>query len=134
MKTKSITILGSTGSIGVNTLDIINKNLNIFSIYALIAYGNNIDLMTRQCLQYKPSYACTMNALSAKLLQNNLLSYSCKTSVLFGSKSACQLSSSEDMDTLVAATVGLSGIFFIFSAIESGKKILLANKEVLVSC
>lgn len=134
MKTKSITILGSTGSIGINTLEIIDKNLDIFSIYALIAYGNNIDLMTHQCLKYQPNYVCTINSLSAKLLQNNLLSHKCKTSVLFGSKNACQLSSSEDMDTLVAATVGLSGIFFIFAAIKSGKKILLANKEILVSC
>uniref|UniRef100_A0A1A9UKC6 Small ribosomal subunit protein uS2c n=1 Tax=Glossina austeni TaxID=7395 RepID=A0A1A9UKC6_GLOAU len=103
------------------------------AFYALIAYGNNINLMIRQCLKYQPNYACTINKSSAKLLRNSLLSYSCKTSVLFGPYDACQLCSSEDIDTLVAATVGLSGASFIFAAIKSGKKILLANKEILVS-
>ncbi|MDQ1237543.1 MAG: 1-deoxy-D-xylulose 5-phosphate reductoisomerase [Wigglesworthia glossinidia] len=134
MKTKNLTILGSTGSIGINTLDVLNKNLNIFSIYALISYGNNIDLMTLQCLKYQPKYACTIDVKSAKLLKKNLLFHECKTSVLSGLKSACQLSSSEDIDTVVAATLGLSGIPSIFAAIKSGKKILLANKEILVTC
>ncbi|BAC24534.1 yaeM [Wigglesworthia glossinidia endosymbiont of Glossina brevipalpis] len=131
---KKITILGSTGSIGKNTLKIISNNLDKFSVYSLVAYGNNINVLISQCIKYKPNYVCIMNKKKLLDLKQGLLKNKCKTSVLFGSNDICNLSSSKEVDIVISATVGLSGIFFLFSAIKSGKKILLANKEILVSC
>lgn len=130
---KKITILGSTGSVGVTTLSIILKNLNLFSVKALIG-NKNVNLMVKQCKIFKPSYAAMHNKTSAYILSQKLKSMNINTKVFSGRKEICALAALEDVDQVVAAISGSSGLLPILSAIKSGKTILLANKESLIIC
>lgn len=129
---KKLTILGSTGSIGIKVLDIIKKNNHLYSVTALVA-EKNIDLIFKQCIFFRPKYVAMYNISSANILLKKLKMMNIHTEVFGGEKAICELASLDDVDQVVSAIVGFSGLLPTLSAIYAGKIILLANKEALVA-
>ncbi|AFP85789.1 1-deoxy-D-xylulose 5-phosphate reductoisomerase [secondary endosymbiont of Heteropsylla cubana] len=130
---RHLTILGSTGSIGTNTLAVIKQNIKQYTVHALVA-GNNVKLMTKQCLYFCPAYACMADSASARILKTNLEEAGMATEVLSGIQAACELAALDEIDTVMAAIVGAAGLAATLSALRAGKRVLLANKEALVTC
>ncbi|EMD4938495.1 1-deoxy-D-xylulose-5-phosphate reductoisomerase [Escherichia coli] len=130
---KQLTILGSTGSIGCSTLDVVRHNPEHFRVVALVA-GKNVTRMVEQCLEFSPRYAVMYDEASAKLLKTMLQQQGSRTEVLSGQQAACDMAALEDVDQVMAAIVGAAGLLPTLAAIRAGKTILLANKESLVTC
>ncbi|WP_224555400.1 1-deoxy-D-xylulose-5-phosphate reductoisomerase [Pectobacterium versatile] len=130
---KQLTILGSTGSIGVSSLAVIKANPDKFAVRALSA-GHNVKLMLEQCLTFQPAYASMADEASATALRQQLAEYGCKTEVLAGVQAACDLAALDGVDQVMAAIVGAAGLLPTLAAIHAGKQVLLANKESLVTC
>jgi 1-deoxy-D-xylulose-5-phosphate reductoisomerase len=130
-KSKGITILGSTGSIGVNTLDVISLHQNKYNIVALTACSN-VEKMLEQCLQYQPQYAVMVNEQAAEQLANALKNKAPDISVLSGTKALEDVSQLKQVDYVMAAIVGAAGLLPNLAAANAGKRVLLANKESLV--
>ncbi len=130
---KQLTILGSTGSIGVSSLAVIKANPDKFAVRALSA-GHNVKLMLEQCLTFQPAYASMADEASATALRQQLAGYGCKTEVLAGVQAACDLAALDGVDQVMAAIVGAAGLLPTLAAIHAGKQVLLANKESLVTC
>ncbi|TCV92583.1 1-deoxy-D-xylulose 5-phosphate reductoisomerase [Biostraticola tofi] len=130
---KYLTILGSTGSIGTNTLAVIRQNPQQFAVRALVA-GKNVDLMVEQCLSFRPDYACMADENAARQLKVHLRQAGLSTEVLSGEEAACELAALSDVDLVMAAIVGAAGLLPTMSALRAGKTVLLANKESLVTC
>ena len=128
---KSVTILGSTGSIGQSTLDIIARHPDRFRVEALTAH-KNIALLFQQCLQFKPNFAVLKDENLALQLKTKLHDAKINTDVLFGADAITQVAGDSASDTVVAAIVGSVGLLPTLSAVRAGKRILLANKEALV--
>ncbi|MBQ1492018.1 MAG: 1-deoxy-D-xylulose-5-phosphate reductoisomerase [Blautia sp.] len=126
---KKVGILGSTGSIGVQTLDVIRRNGDI-QVTGLSA-GRNIDKLEEQVREFHPSLVAVWEEEAAKTLQTRLADMQVK--VLSGMEGLLALSTMEEMDLLVTAVVGMIGIRPTLAAIEAGKNIALANKETLVT-
>ena len=126
-----ITILGATGSIGCNTLDVIARHPQRFQVFALTA-NNNIALLQQQCLQFQPRYAVVMDANAAAQLNQQLRDAHCKTEILVGEAALSEVSQHADVDCVMAAIVGAAGLLPTLAAARAGKRILLANKEALV--
>lgn len=131
MTKKTITVLGSTGSIGVNTLDVIARHPEKFEVFALTG-AKQAELMFSQCVQFKPQYAVMVDAQAAKQLEEKLLAENIPTRVLQGSGSLCEVASDQRVDTVMAAIVGAAGLASCMAAALAGKRLLLANKEALV--
>ncbi len=131
MSPRSITILGSTGSIGESTLDVIARHPSRFRVFALVARSRD-DLLFGQCLAYSPKYAVLMDIHAAERLRRALQGAGSPVEVLSGELAACQVAEAAEADTVVAAIVGAAGLMPTLTAAQSGKRILLANKEVLV--
>lgn len=129
MKKQVIAILGSTGSIGTQTLDVVQQNPDKFEIYALTA-NNNIDLLIAQTKQFHPDTVVVANEEKYEALQNALKDFPVK--VFCGEDSLCDVVSAQPVTTVVTATVGFSGLRPTIAAIKAGKRIALANKETLV--
>ncbi|NUF48944.1 1-deoxy-D-xylulose-5-phosphate reductoisomerase [Gilliamella sp. ESL0250] len=130
---QNITILGSTGSIGCSTLAVIAQNPHLFKAYALVG-GNNVAKMTEQCLAFKPKYVAMATAQAAKELRANLANLKLDIEVLSGEQAICDLAQLPEVDQVMAAIVGAAGLKPTLAAIKKGKRILLANKESLVTC
>lgn len=130
---KKIVILGSTGSIGKSTLSVIEKNADQYQIFALVG-GKNVELMAAQCLLFQPQFAALDDENAAYELKNHLAQLNVKTEVLAGQKAICELSAHPEVDMVMAAIVGAAGLLPTLSAVKAGKKVLLANKESLVTC
>ncbi|MGV3583054.1 MAG: 1-deoxy-D-xylulose-5-phosphate reductoisomerase [Methylophilus sp.] len=128
---QNITILGSTGTIGQQTLDVIARHAERFSVYALAA-NNNVDTLLGQCLIYKPKFAVLLDDVAAKQLKDKLNVAGSHTHVLSGMEGLEQVSSDAEVDIVMAAIVGAAGLKPALAAARAGKKILLANKETLV--
>lgn len=128
---QSITVLGSTGSIGLSTLDVIQRHPERFELFALTA-NNNVSVLAEQCCQYSPQYAALRDADAAQALEDILLARSCKTKVLSGEQAILDLVRADEVDTVMAAIVGAAGLMPTLAAVKAGKKVLLANKEALV--
>jgi 1-deoxy-D-xylulose-5-phosphate reductoisomerase len=136
---RAVTILGATGSVGVSTLDVIQRNRSAFSVFALTA-NTNVDAIIKQCLEVKPRYAVMRNEAAAKQLKLKLAEVlnsqdaenNSHTEVLAGEAGLKFVASHKDVDDVVAAIVGGAGLVPTMAAVEAGKKILLANKEALV--
>ena len=128
---QSVTILGSTGSIGQSTLDIIARHPDRFRVEALTAH-KNIALLFQQCQKFKPRFAVLKDETLAKQLKIKLSEEKIKTDVLFGADAIAQCAGDAASDIVVAAIVGSVGLLPTLSAVKAGKKILLANKEALV--
>lgn len=128
---KSLTILGATGSIGVNTLAVISEHPTRFNVIALTAH-DNIDLLFQQCLKFNPTYAVVGSESLRENLQQRLRAESLKTEVLFGRDALAFVASLDEVDTVMAAIVGAAGLLPTLAAIKAKKQVLLANKEALV--
>lgn len=130
---KKITILGSTGSIGISALSIVRNYPNLFKVIALVA-NKNVTQMLQQCQLFSPDWAVMNDEKSANLLRKKLKNRKIKTHVLSGEKAICEISSLTEVDQVIAAITGIAGLLPILSAIHAGKTILLANKESLITC
>lgn len=130
---KQLTVLGSTGSIGCSTLDVVRHNRDRFSVTALVA-GKNVDRMVEQCLEFSPRFAVMDDNDSASALKMALRQAGSGTEVMSGRQAACDVSSLDEVDQVMAAIVGAAGVEPTLAAIRAGKTVLLANKESLVTC
>ncbi|MAS83614.1 MAG: 1-deoxy-D-xylulose-5-phosphate reductoisomerase [Legionellales bacterium] len=128
---KEITILGSTGSIGVNTLDVISNHLDKFNVRALTA-NTNLDIFVEQCFKYQPEYAVMTDEASASKLEEKLKKKAPDISVLAGIEGLVKVAELDSVDYVMAAIVGAAGLLPTLAAAKSGKRVLLANKEALV--
>lgn len=126
---QTVAILGSTGSIGTQTLDVIDRHSELFEVYALTAHSN-IDLLVGQAKRYRPEVVAIADERHYKTLREALDGLPIK--VFAGADSICQIAAMSPIDTVVTAMVGYSGLLPTVRAIEAGKKIALANKETLV--
>lgn len=130
-KKQRVTVLGSTGSIGVNTLDVIARHPERFEVFALSA-ATQTDLMLAQCAQFKPRYAVMVSEPHARLLAEKVKANQLSVEVLWASDALEMIASHELVDTVMAAIVGAAGLRSCMAAAKSGKRLLLANKEALV--
>ena len=128
---EKIVILGSTGSIGCNALEVIKIHKEKYKVFALTA-NKNVDLLTQQCEDFEPEFVIALNQDANQQLKKNLLALNIKTIVLDDEKSLDWLASHKDTATVISAIVGAAGLMPTMAAANSGKKILLANKETLV--
>ena len=128
---KGVTVLGSTGSIGVSTLDVIARHPDRYRIVALTA-NRNVEGLYRQCLQFRPDYAVMADEQSADHLRGRLQAEAPTTQVLSGVDGLEHVSQLPEADYVMAAIVGAVGLLPALSAVRAGKRLLLANKEALV--
>lgn len=129
---KGICILGATGSIGVSTLDVVNRHPDKYKVIALTA-NNNIDTLYEQCLAFHPEYAVVVDESKAAVLKANLAkSPVADIQVLSGVKALEQVATLDNVDAVMAAIVGAAGLLPSLAAAKAGKTVLLANKEALV--
>lgn len=124
-----LSILGSTGSIGQSTLDVVKRHPGRFAVAAL-AEGHDVELLSRQIEEFRPKLVSVRDSQSAQKLSGLLGSY--KPEIVCGIEGACVVASHPDADTVVSAIVGAAGLKPTTAAIEAGKTIALANKETLV--
>ncbi|AFJ48255.1 1-deoxy-D-xylulose-5-phosphate reductoisomerase [Shimwellia blattae] len=130
---KQLTVLGSTGSIGCSTLDVVRRNPERFSVTALVA-GKNVARMAEQCLAFRPKYAVMAREEDARALREALAGQGLSTEVMAGQQAACDMAALDEVDQVMAAIVGAAGLVPTLAGIRAGKQILLANKEALVTC
>jgi len=128
---QNITVLGSTGSIGVSTLDVIARHPGRFRVVALTA-NSQVDKLFQQCQQFEPEFAVLLDADAAEKLQHKIAASGLATRVLHGVGALEQVSSLPQVDSVMAAIVGAAGLRPSLAAARAGKRILLANKETLV--
>src|SRR5690349_305510 len=128
---RHLTVLGSTGSIGVNTLDVVAHHPDRFSVTALAA-NRNAKKMLEQCRLFQPRYAVLLDESSADWLAAEVHAAGLHTEVLQGVESLEKVASLPDVDMVMAAIVGAAGIRPTFAAARAGKLVLLANKETMV--
>ncbi len=127
---KRVTILGATGSIGTQTLDVISQNLDDFEVVALTA-SESVEKMAELIQRFCPSYAVMKNEEKAEELRKLLPNHSCE--ILYGMDGFVAVSTLPNVDVVVAAMVGMIGLRPVMEAIRAGKDIALANKETLVT-
>jgi 1-deoxy-D-xylulose-5-phosphate reductoisomerase len=128
---QKVVILGSTGSIGVNTLDVMGMHPELFQVFALTA-ATRVDALFAQCVQHKPRFAVMSDADSGRVLKERCAAAGLAVEVLWGAKAIADLAAHPDVDTVMAAIVGAAGLAPCMEAARSGKRLLLANKEALV--
>lgn len=128
---KSITILGASGSIGVSTLDVLARHPERFHVFALTAH-RNVTRLLEQCLQFRPRYAVMVDALAAEQLAQQLRQAGSETAVLSGEEALVWVASHAAVDYVMAAIVGAAGLLPSLAAARAGKRVMLANKEALV--
>jgi 1-deoxy-D-xylulose-5-phosphate reductoisomerase len=126
-----IAILGSTGSIGVSTLDVITRHPDRFDVFALSA-ATRVDLMLQQCVQFKPVYAVMASEPHGRALEQKCRDLGLATRILWGEQAITMIASHEQVDAVMAAIVGAAGLASCLGAARAGKRLLLANKEALV--
>ncbi|MFU2058550.1 1-deoxy-D-xylulose-5-phosphate reductoisomerase [Avibacterium volantium] len=132
-KQQKLVILGSTGSIGTSTLSVIEHNPEKYQAFALVG-GRNVQLMVEQCVKFQPTFAALDDESAAKNLKEKLTALGLRTQVLSGQKAICELAAHSEADQVMAAIVGAAGLLPTLSAVKAGKRVLLANKESLVTC
>ena len=126
-----ITVLGSTGSVGVNTLDVVGMHPERFEVFALSA-ATQTDLLFAQCIKFQPRFAVMANDDQAQLLSRMLQQKGLKTEVIRAQAALETIASHADVDLVMAAIVGAAGLGACMAAAQAGKRLLLANKEALV--
>ncbi len=127
-----ICVLGSTGSIGVSTLDVIQRNPELFQVASLAA-NTNVDVIFEQCRTFSPRRVALVSEPHAKELAQRLNDANLSIEVLSGEAALCELAVDESTDTIMAAIVGAAGLLPTYQAIKADKRVLLANKEALVT-
>jgi len=130
MKQKLV-ILGSTGSIGVNTLDVASRHPERFEVFALTA-ATRVELLFQQCLEFRPRFAVMTSFDHAAELSQRLKASGSPTQVMAGPEALVEMASHEEVDMVMAAIVGAAGLGACLAAARSAKRLLLANKEALV--
>ncbi|MEW6705631.1 MAG: 1-deoxy-D-xylulose-5-phosphate reductoisomerase [Pseudomonadota bacterium] len=131
MAAQRLCILGSTGSIGTNTLDVVARHPGRFEVFALTA-NSQLDALVAQCLQWRPRFAAVPSSEAARALRDMLREQGSRTEVLAGPQALCDLAAHPEVDVVMAAIVGAAGLAPCMSAARAGKRLLLANKEALV--
>jgi 1-deoxy-D-xylulose-5-phosphate reductoisomerase len=126
-----ITVLGSTGSVGANTLEVIAAHPDRFEVFALSA-ATQVDLMLAQCARFQPRFAVMADPAAARLLADKLQANGLAARVLSGPDAIETIASHESVDAVMAAIVGAAGLASCLAAARAGKRLLLANKEALV--
>jgi len=126
-----VVVLGSTGSIGVNTLDVIERHPDRFEVFALTA-STSVDAMAAQCAKHKPACAVMASEAHGRQLEAICRSTGLRTKVLWGASAIEMVAEHELVDIVMAAIVGAAGLAPCMAAARSGKRLLLANKEALV--
>jgi 1-deoxy-D-xylulose-5-phosphate reductoisomerase len=126
-----IAILGSTGSIGTSTLDVVSRHPDKFKVVALTA-NSQVDLLFRQCQKFKPRYAVMLEEAASMLLCQHVKEAGLSVEVLSGVAALEQVAVLPEVDAVMAAIVGAAGLRPTLAAARAGKRILLANKETLV--
>lgn len=128
---QTLTILGSTGSIGLSTLDIVARHPDRFRIFALAGH-TQVDKLAEQCRSFQPRYAVVADAERAARLCELLQQYGCTTEVLHGQAALNDIAAAPEVDGVMCAIVGAAGLPSALAAARAGKTIYLANKETLV--
>lgn len=131
MKKQRLTVLGSTGSIGTSTLDVVSRHPDRFEVFALSA-ATQVDLMLAQCAQFKPRYAVMASADHGQALAEKIKANGLPTQVLQAPEAIETIASHPEVDAVMAAIVGAAGLAPCLAAARAGKRLLLANKEALV--
>ena len=131
-KVQSLTILGSTGSVGANTLDVVERHPDRFRVIALTAHSQ-AEALLAQCKRHRPRYAVISNGDMATSLARRMKQEGLETEVLCGPQALEYVATLSQVDTVMAAIVGIAGLKPTFAAAQAGKKVLLANKEALVT-
>ncbi len=131
MSQQVLTILGSTGSIGVSTLDVVARHPEKFRIFALAGH-TRVAKLAAQCVQFQPQYAVVADEGHAEALAKMLAASACRTEVLYGAQALIDVASAEEVSGVMAAIVGAAGLPSALAAAKAGKTIYLANKETLV--
>jgi 1-deoxy-D-xylulose-5-phosphate reductoisomerase len=126
-----ITVLGSTGSIGANTLDVVARHPERFEVFALSA-ASQVDAMLAQCAQFRPAFAVMAREDAGRALAQKIESEHLPTRVLWSPGALEEICAHESVDTVMAAIVGAAGLAPCLAAARAGKRLLLANKEALV--
>ena len=133
---KTLTVLGSTGSIGTNTLDIVQRNRHLYQVYALVA-GENTEGLAAQIVEFQPKVAVTATSAGATRLTERLAHLGLPRAhwpeVGYGAQARIDAAAAADADTVISAIVGVAGLEATYEAVRRGKRVGLANKEVLVS-
>jgi len=129
--TQLLTVLGSTGSIGASTLDVVARHPARYRVYALTA-NTQVDKLLQQCLDFRPRYAVLRDEQAAEQLQMRLRTQGSETQVLAGAAGLISVAAEAEVDVVMAAIVGAAGLDPTLAAVRQGKKVLLANKEALV--
>jgi 1-deoxy-D-xylulose-5-phosphate reductoisomerase len=128
---QTLTVLGSTGSIGVSTLDVVARHPDRYQVHALTA-NSQVDKLLQQCLEVKPRFAVMRDEDAASQLEQRLRQQGSDTHVLAGESGLVEVSGAAEVDILMAAIVGAAGLEPTLAGVKAGKKVLLANKESLV--
>ncbi len=126
-----ICILGSTGSVGTSTLDVLSRHTDRFEVFALTAH-HRVDELRAQCMAWRPTFAVLPEPGPARALQSQLRDAGCDTAVLVGPQALCEMASHPEVDAVMAAIVGAAGLAPCLAAARGGKRLMLANKEALV--
>lgn len=132
MSLQRICILGSTGSIGVSTLDVIARHPDRYQVYALTAH-TQVEKLAVQCAQFQPQIVVVGSADAADALRHLLIEKKLgQIQIQYGAEALCEVASASECDSVMAAIVGAAGLPASLAAARAGKKVLLANKEALV--
>ena len=131
MTQQVLTILGSTGSIGESTLDVVSRHPEKFRVFALAGH-RQVDKLAAQCKQFRPEYAVVGDAGHAAELEKKLKQEGIDTQVLYGSQALIDVASADEVSGVMCAIVGAAGLPSALAAAQKGKTIYLANKETLV--
>jgi 1-deoxy-D-xylulose-5-phosphate reductoisomerase len=131
MSVQNITVLGSTGSIGTNTLDVIARHPEKFRVFALTA-ATQVESMLKLCRAHRPVYAVMVSPEHARVLADRVKAEGLRVHVLSGPRALCEVSADPQVHAVMAAIVGAAGLEPSVAAARAGKKLLLANKESLV--
>lgn len=134
MAQRTLTVLGSTGSIGTNTLDVVRQNRSSFSVFALAA-GRNTKLLAEQIAEFSPKVVVVPDSAAADELRAQLTAQlpACRPEILHGPEALVRISTTPEIDTVMSSIVGVAGLEATYEAIRHRKRVGLANKEVLVS-
>jgi len=126
-----VCILGATGSIGGNTLDVLSRHADHYEVFALTG-ARRLDVLLAQCLKWRPRFAVMPDAALAAQLREALARDGVRTEVLCGEQALCEVASHPDVDAVMGAIVGAAGLAPCLAAARAGKRLMLANKEALV--
>jgi 1-deoxy-D-xylulose-5-phosphate reductoisomerase len=133
---KTLTVLGSTGSIGTNTLDVVRRSRHLYQVYALVA-GHNVEMLAPQIVEFRPKIAAVATSEGLARLTDRLVEAGLPRTewpeLLYGRAARIQAATAGEVDTVISAIVGVAGLEATYEAICLGKRVGLANKEVLVS-